>query len=197
MCSGWSIFLLHCSSRTRKIGYGPLSRSWDFHICLQYLTSPAVTNAASLPTFEKFRIGLQGMPIMRTNNVHDGVHLAVGGEMSNFYSSPAGQFQCTPNLHFADDYSWLNTRSTFLPPPCQLRSYLVELAASTSLSLIWDIRILHDDTTLPKRYPGFQTRNGRLRPMAFNTRSHEYSWGAFLLYLCMKDSFFNVQLWIS
>ena len=56
----------------------------------QYFTPSAVANATSLPAFEQFRIELEGMPFTPTHKMHDSVHFAVGGEMSNFYSSPAG-----------------------------------------------------------------------------------------------------------
>jgi tyrosinase len=56
----------------------------------QYFTASAVANATSLPTFEQFWIELEGRPTTPTAKMHDGGHLAVGGEMSNFYSSPAG-----------------------------------------------------------------------------------------------------------
>ena len=59
---------------------------------IQYFTPSAVANATSLPSFEKFRIELEGRPITPTHKMHDGGHLSVGGEMSNFYSSPAGQW---------------------------------------------------------------------------------------------------------
>ena len=57
---------------------------------MQYFTPSAVANATSLPSFEQFRIELEGMPITPKHKMHDGGHLSVGGEMSNFYSSPAG-----------------------------------------------------------------------------------------------------------
>jgi len=79
---------------------------------MQYLTSPAVANATSLPTFEKFRIGLHGMPITPTSNKHDVVHFAVGGEMSNFYSSPADPLFY---LHHANiDRIWWNWQQAHL-----------------------------------------------------------------------------------
>ena len=56
----------------------------------QFITSSAVKNATRLPTFELFRIELEGKPITPTNKMHDGGHIGVGGEMSNFYSSLAG-----------------------------------------------------------------------------------------------------------
>ena len=56
----------------------------------QYFTPSAVANATSLPNFELFRIELEGMPFTTTHKMHDSVHGAVGGDMSNFYSSPGG-----------------------------------------------------------------------------------------------------------
>ena len=58
----------------------------------QFLTSSAIQNTTKLPTFELFRIELEGKPITQDFKMHDGGHIAVGGEMSNFYSSPAGQW---------------------------------------------------------------------------------------------------------
>ncbi|TFK33798.1 hypothetical protein BDQ12DRAFT_637106 [Crucibulum laeve] len=55
----------------------------------QFITYEAVANATKQPTFEIFRIELEGMPITPTHKMHDGGHLAVGGEMQNLYSSPA------------------------------------------------------------------------------------------------------------
>ena len=57
----------------------------------QFVTSSAVANATRLSTFELFRIELEGKPITPTSKMHDGGHIAVGGEMSNFYSSLAGR----------------------------------------------------------------------------------------------------------
>lgn len=38
-----------------------------------------------------FHVELEGQPITTSHRIHDGGHVAVGGEMSNFYSSPGGQ----------------------------------------------------------------------------------------------------------
>ena len=56
-----------------------------------YLNSTAMANATRLPTFELFRIELEGEPITPDHKMHDGGHYGVGGEMSNFYSSPGGK----------------------------------------------------------------------------------------------------------
>lgn len=55
----------------------------------QYLTSHAVRNATRQPTFELFRIELEGRPITPTPKMHDSAHVLVGGDMGNFYSSVA------------------------------------------------------------------------------------------------------------
>ena len=56
----------------------------------QYLTSTELAKVMNLPTFEKFHIELEGRPVTKEHKIHTGGHAAVGGEMSNFYSSPAG-----------------------------------------------------------------------------------------------------------
>lgn len=61
----------------------------------QFLTSEVVRNATRQPTFELFRIELEGKPITPTFKMHDGGHVGVGGEMSNFYSSLAGRWFST------------------------------------------------------------------------------------------------------
>jgi len=55
------------------------------------LTSGAVATTLSYPTFEQLRIELEGLPVTPTYRIHDGGHSAVGGKMSNFYSSPGGR----------------------------------------------------------------------------------------------------------
>ena len=55
------------------------------------LTSRSVAATMNLPSFFEFHIDLEGAPLTPTNRIHDGGHIAVGGEMSNFYSSPGGQ----------------------------------------------------------------------------------------------------------
>jgi tyrosinase len=56
----------------------------------QFLDSKAMASATRLPTYEEFRIELEGLPITATHKMHDGGHYGIGGEMSNFYSSPGG-----------------------------------------------------------------------------------------------------------
>ncbi|KAJ3515549.1 hypothetical protein NLJ89_g1692 [Agrocybe chaxingu] len=51
-----------------------------------YITYEAVAKTLRLPTFEQFRLELEGG--QAAHKMHDGGHYMVGGEMSNFYSSP-------------------------------------------------------------------------------------------------------------
>ena len=61
---------------------------------MQYFTSSAVANATRLPTFELFRVELEGRIDPPSLKMHNAGHLSVGGEMSNIYSSPAGRWLC-------------------------------------------------------------------------------------------------------
>lgn len=54
------------------------------------LTSSTVATTLAYPTFEQFRMELEGLPVTTTFRIHGG-RSAVGGEMSNFYSNPGGQ----------------------------------------------------------------------------------------------------------
>ncbi|KAL0572405.1 hypothetical protein V5O48_009566 [Marasmius crinis-equi] len=52
------------------------------------ITPEQVNHTLEKPTFELFRIELEGTPVTSTAKVHDGGHFAVSGEMNNRYSSP-------------------------------------------------------------------------------------------------------------
>ena len=56
----------------------------------QYPTFTELAKVMNLPTFEKFHIDLEGRPVTKEQKIHTGGQAAVGGEMSNFYSSPPG-----------------------------------------------------------------------------------------------------------
>ena len=56
-----------------------------------YLNSTAVAYVLSFPTFEQFRVKLEGTPVPFFLGPHGGGHGAVGGEMTNFFSSPGGK----------------------------------------------------------------------------------------------------------
>ncbi|KAL0572641.1 hypothetical protein V5O48_009315 [Marasmius crinis-equi] len=51
-------------------------------------TKEQIANATVLPTFELFRIELEGTPVTPTAKPHDGMHYTLGGDMTNSYSSP-------------------------------------------------------------------------------------------------------------
>ena len=55
-----------------------------------YLNSTAIANVTKSATFEVFRVQVEGEPVTSDHRMHDGGHIAVGGEMSNLYSSPGG-----------------------------------------------------------------------------------------------------------
>ena len=57
----------------------------------KFLSSEAVGRAMSQPTFEKFRVELEGTPTVEHPNEHGSGHLVVGGDLGNLYSSPGGQ----------------------------------------------------------------------------------------------------------
>ena len=72
-----------------------------------------MANATHLPTYEEFRIELEGLPITPTHKMHDGGHYGVGGEMSNFYSSPGGNIRqcyslCSLTTYFLDPLFYLH-----------------------------------------------------------------------------------------
>lgn len=55
----------------------------------QFLNTSAIEETLSQPTWEQFTVRLEGSPeIAPLHRAHDGGHVAVGGEMSNFFSSP-------------------------------------------------------------------------------------------------------------
>lgn len=59
---------------------------------LSFLTSSFVAHVMSFPTYDEFRVELEGYltPTLYLGP-HIGGHISVGGEMSNFFSSPSGQ----------------------------------------------------------------------------------------------------------
>ena len=56
-----------------------------------YLSSRSVASTMKFPSYSEFHIELEGRPVTSSPRIHDGGHVAVGGEMSNFYSSPGGE----------------------------------------------------------------------------------------------------------
>ncbi|KAL0948838.1 hypothetical protein HGRIS_008961 [Hohenbuehelia grisea] len=64
-----------------------LTRSFNT-FALDFITSKQVANTTKQPTFEQFRVELEGTPVTSDFKVHDGGHLSVGGEMNDRWSSP-------------------------------------------------------------------------------------------------------------
>ncbi|KAL0569491.1 hypothetical protein V5O48_012473 [Marasmius crinis-equi] len=83
------------ASYNLSLGPGPilnlercLSRSFSSAFLFTF-TKEQVANATRLPTFELFRIELEGRTVTPTAKPHDGMHYTLGGDMRNTYSSPA------------------------------------------------------------------------------------------------------------
>ncbi|KAJ7098253.1 tyrosinase [Mycena epipterygia] len=77
------------------------------------LSSASVANITQQPTFETFRVQLEGQPITPTMKIHDGGHFAVGAEMLDTYSSPGDPVFY---LHHANlDRIWWNWQQMDLP----------------------------------------------------------------------------------
>jgi hypothetical protein len=83
---------LHPQDGPRSLGHGPLpyTRSQRHSQPVPQLFSHCAYY--SLPTFDQFSVQLEGSPAFAPDHrAHDGGHVAVGGEMSNFFSSPGGK----------------------------------------------------------------------------------------------------------
>ncbi|KAJ7931271.1 tyrosinase [Mycena leptocephala] len=77
------------------------------------LSSAQIANTTKQPTFENFRIELEGQPVTPTFKLHDGGHFAVGAEMLNTYSSPGDPVFY---LHHANlDRIWWSWQQLDLP----------------------------------------------------------------------------------
>ena len=85
-----------------------------------YLTSSVVTHILSLATFEQFRVSLEGMPVPPDVGPHGGGHAAIGGDMSNYFSSPAGKYPSSEDITVTFPiYHLFLFRPTFLHAPYQ------------------------------------------------------------------------------
>ncbi|PPR08304.1 hypothetical protein CVT24_000763 [Panaeolus cyanescens] len=108
----------------------------------EFLNSAAVANATAQPNFELFRIEVEGEPVTPTHKVHDGGHIGIGGEMSNFYSSPGDPLFF---LHHANlDRIW---RSWQMSTPSRLfevtgRSTVDPPYTNITLDFILDVQTL-------------------------------------------------------
>ena len=69
----------------------------------RYLNTSAVKHTLTFPTYESFSIQLEGaLEFVPDHRAHDGGHVAVGGEMSNFFSSPGGKWFDQKTTHSSD-----------------------------------------------------------------------------------------------
>jgi len=63
----------------------------------RYLTSATMANATRQPTFELFRVELEGQPFSGAHKMYDSGYSSVSREMNNYNSSPGGElcrFRC-------------------------------------------------------------------------------------------------------
>ncbi|KAG5635596.1 hypothetical protein H0H81_010667 [Sphagnurus paluster] len=82
------------STYTLSLGPGPIIQRHQLMrglnaSFLAYLTKAQVLNTTRQPTFESFRIELEGRPVTPDVKIHDGGHRLIGGDMADTYSSPA------------------------------------------------------------------------------------------------------------
>ncbi|KAJ8488247.1 hypothetical protein ONZ45_g14025 [Pleurotus djamor] len=82
------------ASYTLSIGPGTLTtshcltRSFNTE-ALKHVRTEGVEYSLNQPNFEKFRVETEGIPVTEGLRIHDGGHLAIGGELGDMYSSPA------------------------------------------------------------------------------------------------------------
>ncbi|KAK1235771.1 hypothetical protein PQX77_000990, partial [Marasmius sp. AFHP31] len=83
------------ASYNLSVGPGPINNTErciqrSFSSAFIYtMSDEAVANATRHPNFEAFRIDLEGWPVTPTARPHDGVHMALGGDMTDSYSAPS------------------------------------------------------------------------------------------------------------
>ncbi|KAG6828512.1 hypothetical protein H0H92_007729 [Tricholoma furcatifolium] len=70
---------------------------------MQYLTDAQVARTMEKPTFEQFRIELEGEPVTPTPKIHDSGHRLIGGDMANTFSSPGGNAYSITFLTLGDN----------------------------------------------------------------------------------------------
>ncbi|PPQ73806.1 hypothetical protein CVT24_007258 [Panaeolus cyanescens] len=88
----------------RNVGPHCLTRGLDNDVAAATLNSNSVAYALTMPEFESFRTEIEGQPVMDGPRTHDGGHIAIGGEMSNFYSSPGEPLFYLHHAHL--DHIW-------------------------------------------------------------------------------------------
>jgi tyrosinase len=91
-----------------------LTREFNSSMLL-YITAKAVKNATIQPTFETFRVELEGrLNVPGVYKPHSGGHRSVGGDMGDIHSSPGGK----PRYFRASGSVDLRIRSTVFFASC-------------------------------------------------------------------------------
>jgi len=114
-----------------------------------YLNSAAVKNTTDCPTYETFRIELEGEPITPTHKMHDGGHAGVGGDMSNFFSSPGDPIFY---LHHANlDRVWWHWQSMKPSRLYEISGYTTSTPPFTNVTLDYPLQMGTIGNTVPIR----------------------------------------------
>ncbi|KAJ7176749.1 tyrosinase [Mycena filopes] len=106
-----------------------LQRAFNDHIRDAFLSGARVAEVLVQPTFEAFRVELEGAPVTQTMRLHDAGHNAVGGEMADNFSSPGDPIFYLHHafldklwwqwvgMNFSSRIEEISGRSTVDPPP--------------------------------------------------------------------------------
>lgn len=146
------------------------------------LTSAAVENATRSENYEAFRVMLEGD--FSSFRPHNGGHVAVGGEMSNFYSSPGGELYFV--RYSTIKCSFIVGRATLLAASCKPRSHLVAMAESICFSSVRDIGSDHEGRPPCRVNAGLHPQNGEHGPQCHRRRCYGSPCRAQLLYLRLR-----------
>jgi len=142
----------------------------------KYLNSAAVARCTNMPTFEQFWIELEGEPITSDHRMHDGGHVAVGGDLSNFYSSPAGAltllFECLSPRTRPHSFS---SRPALYASSRQPRPYLVDVATDEAFSSLRNFRTIDYQAPISQYNWGPHVTDGQPWSLRPHLERHEHS----------------------
>ncbi len=170
---------------TLSVGPGKLATrhclTRGFSDAVKYsLTAAAVANATRSTNFETFRVMLEGD--FTSFRPHNGGHVAVGGEMSNFYSSPGGTW-------YSSRYSKLchlptiDYQSPFSGCITQISTASGGTAESICFPSLRDIGPHYEDGTSCRIDTGLHPEDGKHGPQCYRPRCNGPPCRAQLLYL--------------
>ncbi|CAA7268248.1 unnamed protein product [Cyclocybe aegerita] len=125
----------HCLTRG-------IDQSYSVHI-----TYEAVARTLHLPTFEQFRLELEGGAA--AHKMHDGGHYMVGGEMSNFYSSPADPLFFVH--HATLDRIWWNWQQMVPSRLTEVSGYSTYEPPFSNITLDFELRLGSVGLSVPIR----------------------------------------------